>query len=425
MEVLRRKLIDGVDLITVSTDKFKTNMMSVSFVSPMQAETLTANALIGEVLYRGSRNYPDIEALSAATDELYGMSISPIVRQKGESQCVGFGASFLDDRFVLNGESILEPATRLLAEIMLDPVTENGIFREDYVQSEGMNLADLIRSEINDKRGWSIHRVTELMCEGEAYALDKYGFAEEAENMTAEHLWARYQTLRKEARVVFYYSGSAPIDKVERVLRDAFAPIITPRECAVSCEVIAEPKGEVRSYTDHMDVTQGKLALGFRTGGITVDSPYYPALMVCNAVYGGTATSKLFMNVREKLSLCYFAASLVDKLKGLMVVSSGVEFSNFEIARDEILKQLDAMKQGDFTEEDLHVGRQAIISSLRTMMDSHGRMEDFWMTQMVSGYTETPEALIAKIESVTHEQVRMVAQKMTLDTIYYLAGEEE
>lgn len=424
MEVIHRTLTDGVELIAVSTDKFKTSLLSVTLVVPLREETATATALTGEVLYRGSRLHPDIESISAATDELYGMSLSTMVRQKGESQCVGFLGSFLDDRFALDGKPVLEPAARLMGELLLDPATENGVFRADYVESEGANLADLIRSQINEKRGWSIHRVTELMCEGEAYAVDKYGRADEAESMTAQALWERYQTLCREARVVFYYGGSADVDRVERAVREAFAPLMTPRTAAIACEVPAAPRGEPRSFTDRMDVAQGKLALGFRTGGITVNSPDYPALLVCNAVYGGTASSKLFINVRERLSLCYFASSMVDKLKGLMVVSSGVEFSNFEVARQEILAQLEAVRKGDFTEEELTVGRRAVVSSLRTMMDSQGRMEDFWFTQTVAGQNGTPEELMGRVEQVTRQQVCDVAKRLSLDAIYYLTGKE-
>ena len=424
MEVFHRNLVDGVDLIAVHTSKFKTSMLSVTLAVPLRRETATANALIGEVLNRGSRNYPDIESLSAATDELYGMSLQPRVRQKGETQCVGFVASFLDDRFALDAQPILEPAARLMGELLLDPLTENGIFCEDYVTSEGTNQADLIRSQINDKRGWSIHRVTELMCEGEAYALDKYGSAEEAEQMTAERLWAAYQNLLKEARVIFYYAGAADPERVEQAVRTSFAPLITPRKMTFACEVIDSPRSQTRSYTDRFDVAQGKLALGFRTGGITVNHPEYPGLLVCNAIYGGTATSKLFMNVRERLSLCYFASSMLDKLKGLMVVSSGVEFSNFEVARQEIMTQLEAVKNGDFTDEELHVGRQSLVSSLRTMQDSHGRIEDFWVTQKVAGTTGTPEELLQAVERVDRARVRAAAEKLALDTVYYLTGKE-
>lgn len=426
MNVTQVKLEEGVDLIAVSTNKFKTSLFSVSLVVPLQEETATANALVGDVLYRGSEKYPDMEALSAATDDLYGTSLSPIVRQKGESQCISLIASMIDDRFSLDGTPILEGVTQLMGEILLHPATENGVFLKEYVESEGGNLADLIRSQINEKRGWSIHRVTEIMCQGEAYALDKYGSAEEAETMTPEALWERYQALLSEAKVVFYYGGAAEPALVEKAVRAAFAPLITPRPgTEPQCQVIASPKQEdVREETERMDVTQGKLALGFRTGGVDVNSEDYPALLVCNAIYGATASSKLFMNVREKLSLCYFAGSLLDKLKGLMVVSSGVEFANFQVARDEILLQLEHMRTGEFSDEDLVVGRNAVISSLRTLMDSQGRMEDFWFTQTIAGRLDSPEELMDRLMTVERDQVIAVAKKIQLDTIYYLTGEE-
>lgn len=426
MNVTQINLAEGVDLIAVSTNKFKTSLFSVSLVVPLQEETATANALVGDVLYRGSEKYPDMEALSAATDDLYGTSLSPIVRQKGESQCISLIASMIDDRFSLDGTPILEGVTQLMGEILLHPATENGVFLKEYVESEGGNLADLIRSQINEKRGWSIHRVTEIMCQGEAYALDKYGSAEEAETMTPEALWERYQALLSEAKVVFYYGGAAEPATVEEAVRSAFAPLITPRPgTEPQCQVIASPKQEdVREETERMDVTQGKLALGFRTGGVDVNSEDYPALLVCNAIYGATASSKLFMNVREKLSLCYFAGSLLDKLKGLMVVSSGVEFANFQVARDEILLQLEHMRTGEFSDEDLVVGRNAVISSLRTLMDSQGRMEDFWFTQTIAGRLDSPEELMDRLMTVDRDQVIAVAKKIQLDTIYYLTGEE-
>lgn len=425
MDVTQKTLADGVDLIAVSTDKFKTSIFSVSLVVPLNAGTATANALVGDVLYRGCEKYPDMEALSAAEDELYGLSITPSVRQKGESQCVSLIASFIDGKYTLDGQPLLEPAAALMGEILLRPAVENGVFRADYVKSEGANLADQIRAQMNDKRSWSIHRVTEVMCEGEAYAVDKYGFADEAEAMEPETLWARYQALLSEAKVVFYYGGSAGLDRVENAVRTAFGPLITPRPDAKTvCQVVETPKGAVREQTDRLDVAQGKLALGFRTGGLSIHSPEFPALLVCNAIYGATASSKLFLNVREKLSLCYFASSMVDKLKGLMVVSSGVEFENFQVAKDEILAQLENVKRGSFSEEELHVGRRAVVSSLRTMLDSQSRMEEFWFTQNVAGASESPEELMARVGQVTREQVTAAAEKIRLDTVYYLTGRE-
>lgn len=425
MDVTHRELVPGVELISVSTDKFKTGTLSVSLTAPLRRETATANALLLDVLYRGSEKYPDIQAISAAEDELYGLSLSPSVRQRGEAQCMSLVGRFIDDSFALDGTPVLEGAAAFMGELLLRPAKENGVFRADYVKSEGVNLADLIRSEVNDKRAWSLHRLTEVMCEGEAYALDKFGTAEEAEQMDPAALWDRYQTLLRQAGVIFCYVGSAPAERVEQAVRTAFGPLLTPRSrTLLTHNVVPAPRGAVREQTDPMDVAQGKLALGFRAGGIDLHAPEYPALLVCSAVYGGTPTAKLFMNVRERLSLCYFASSMVNRYKGIMAVSSGVEFSNFQVARNEILAQLDKMRAGDFTDEELHAGKQALTSAYRALLDSQGQVEDFWFSQAVAGVDESPEELSKRVEAVTGEQVAAVAQKIQLDTVYYLTGKE-
>lgn len=425
MEVFHKALADGVELLSVRTDKFKTGVFSVTLAIPLRAETATATALLGDVLYRGSRLHPDMESIALATDELYGASVGPGIRQRGESQCLCFSASFIDDRYALDGAAVLEPVLALIGELLLDPAVENGVFREDYVKSEGANLADQIRARVNEKRGWSIFRLTQEMCAGEAYALDKLGDAEQAERMTASRLWEQYQALLGRARVVFYYGGSAGPDRVEEAVRQSFAPLLTPREAALPCMVKAAPEGAVRQVREGMDVTQGKLALGFRTGGITAGHPDYPALLVCNALYGGTPSSKLFMNVREKLSLCYFASSMLDKLKGLMVVSSGVEFEKFDTARDEILEQMEAIRRGEFTVAELETARQAVANSLRSALDSQGRLEDYWTTRALSAERGAgPDSLIAPVEQVSADDVRRAARALRLDTIYYLTGRE-
>ena len=425
MEITCTQLARRVELICVRTDKFKTGVFSVTLAVPLKAETATANALVGDVLYRGSRKHPDIESISLATDELYGASLGPSVRQRGESQCIGFSASFLDDRYALDGTAVLEPVLELMGELLLDPLTENGIFREDFVRGEGANLADQIRARVNDKRSWSIFRLTQEMCAGEPYALDKLGNADEAENMTAGHLWEQYQTLLREARVIFYYGGAAPAQRVETAVKSSFAPLITHRDTRLSCSVTAAPEGEVRRVIDEMDVSQGKLALGFRTGGITAQHPDYPALLVCNALYGGTPNSKLFLNVRERLSLCYYASSVMDKLKGIMVVSSGVEFEKFSVAENEILAQLDAVRRGDMSESELTAAKRAVVASFQTCLDSQGRLEDHWTTQAISGGAlEGPDRFVESVEQVSAEDVMRVAGQIQLDTVYRLSGKE-
>lgn len=425
MEQQWKQLADGVELLVNRTDKFKTGLLSATLTVPLRREDATAGALIPEVLYRGSKNYPDMERLSAATDALYGASLGPGVRQRGESQCISFLCSVIDDRYALDGSAVLEPAAALMGEVLLDPAVEDGVFRRDYVKGEGANLADRIKARVNDKRGWSIFRLIQEMCAGEAYAVDKLGDAEEALSMAPERLWADYQALLGRAKVTFYYGGSAQLERVEETVRRAFAPLISGRNAPVECAVPKEPAGPVRTVTDRMDVTQGKLAMGFRTGGVTMGSPDYPALLVCNALYGGSANSRLFLNVREKLSLCYYASSLIDKLKGLLVVSSGVEFGDFDKAQEAILAQLDELRAGRFTGEEQNAAIRTVVNSLRGRLDSQGAMEDDCVTRLVYGMEpDNGSALIQAVEHVTAEDIAQAARKIQLDTVYRLTGKE-
>lgn len=426
MERFHKTLADGIELVMTQTKQFKTGVFSVTLTTPLQEATATAYALIPDVLYRGSHKYPSIQHLSAATDELYGASLGPAVRQRGESQCVGFQCSFIDDHYALDGMAVLEPAIALIGEILLHPHTVHGVFDQEFVSSEGANLADRIAARINDKRGWSMFRLIQEMCGQERYAVDKLGDAQRAQSMTAQELWSHYQTLLADSHITFYYGGSAGLERVEQAIVTTFAPLLHHRHAPVECQVVDKPMQEqVREVTDVLNVTQGKLALGFRTGGITVNHPQLPALLVCNALYGGTAHSKLFTNVREKMSLCYFATSLLDKIKGLMVVSSGVECSKFSVAKDAILNQLDAIGRGDFTQEEMQAAIRSVVNALISRKDSQGLMEDDCVTTSLTGGDPTQaDEMTGLVEQVTKEDVVAVAQKLKLDTIYYLTGEE-
>ena len=415
----------GVELMSERTEQFKTGLFSVTLTVPLRKETATSCALTADVLYRGSRLHPDIMSLSSAADDLYGAALEVGVRQRGESQSICLQCSFVDDIYALDGSAILEPAIALVGEVLLDPLTEDGVFCEDYVAGEAANLADRIRARINDKSGWAVYRLLSEMCCDEAFGLDKMGDAEEALRITPEELWERYQWLLDEAVVTFYYNGSAAHTRVEQTVRRVFAPLLTHRDTVCGCEVIPRPQYEVKRVSDVMDVTQGKLAMGFRTGGITMADPRYPALLVCNTLYGGSATSKLFLNVRERLSLCYFASSMIDKLKGVMMVISGVDFANFEIAENEILSQLDAIRRGEFTEEELNAAIRAVVSGLISRKDSQSQQEDDAVSCRIGlGFMQEQDDLIRSVEQVTVQQIMDVADSISLDTVYRLRGRE-
>lgn len=426
MQVTHKELMPGVRLTAVHTNKFKSSHFGVTLLTSLERENAAENALLGWVLRRGSRTYPDMQTISAALDELYGGVVEPMVTKKGETQCVGFVASFLDDAYALNGEPILEQAAQLLGELLLRPCTQNGVFKEEYVESERNNLIDRIRAQMNDKRQYSMSRLAREMCCDEAFGVDKLGDEEHARAITPASLWKRYQDLLSTARVELYYCGSAQPERVEKALLQAFADLpVNENRAQPTCQVRANAVGsEPRIVEESLDVTQGKLAMGFRTGGISARDEEFPALLLMNAVFGGTSMSKLFMNVRERLSLCYFASSMLERIKGLVLVSSGIEFEKYQQARDEILAQLDACRRGEITSDELEGARRIVVTALRTTLDSQSRMADYWLGQAVAGLEDSPEELAARVETVGVERLIDVAGKLELDTIYFLKGKE-
>ena len=423
-ELTRSELFPGVHLTAVHTEKFKSCVLGASFLAPLDRTTAACNALVPSVLRRGTQEHPDMESLSAALDELYGGSIEPVVRTRGETQCVGFLGSFLDDAYTLDGSAILEKAAGLLGELLLRPCTEQGVFRRDYTDSERQNLIDRIRAQVNDKRSYALLRLKREMCAGEPFGVDRLGDESSAQAITPESLWARYQDLLRTAPMELYYCGSAKPERVADALRAALSQlptdgVRTPLPRPAAKEAPAQPREVVES----LDVTQGKLTMGLRTGS-TVWSEDYPALLLANAIFGGTTTSRLFLHVREKLSLCYYASSQLEKLKGVMLVSSGVEFDKVGEARAEILSQLEACRKGAFEDWELEGARRSVVSALHSAMDAQARLEDFWLGQAVAGLTEDPEALARRVEEVTREQVVAAFSSLQLDTIYFLKGRE-
>ena len=424
-ETTRRELFPGVWLRTVHTDKFKSSYLSITLLAPLDRDTAAANALIPYVLRRGTAAHPDMETLSAALDELYGGAIEPLVRKKGETQCVGFVASFLDDAYALEGEKILESAAALLGEMLLSPYTQDGCFCSEYTDQEKNNLTDRIRSQINDKRTYATYRLTQLMCGEEAFGVDKLGDEESVAAVTPDSLWRRYQELLKGAAIEVYYCGSAQPERAEGALRTALAALpISGERLDPDCEVRITAGPQPQVVEEAMDVSQGKLALGFRTGGVTCWEEDYPALTMFNAVFGGTTLSKLFMNVREKLSLCYYASSMLEKMKGLVLVSSGIEFDKYQTAKDEILSQLEAIRRGEIQDWELEGARRTLIGGHLATLDDQGRQEEFWLGQAAAGLDTTIPELTAQFEEVTRDQVSAVARKLELDTVYFLKGKE-
>ena len=426
MEFNRTELMPGVFLSHLRSDKFKTACMSVTLLTQLRRETAAMNAVIPFVLRRGTTRYGDMEQLSRRMDELYGAAVEPVVRRIGEIQCIGFYGSFPEPDYLPGGEALLGDTCALMAQLLLDPVTRGGLLLPQYVDSEREKLLDIIRSRMNDKRSYALTRCIEEMCCYEDFAVSRFGSESEAENIHYKKLTRHYRELIQTCPVEIFYCGKTDFKAVSAAMRDAFSAM--PRgeiDYDIGTDLrMNAVEDHVRFVEEEMDVTQGKLVLGFRLGEC-MEEPDIPALYVFNAVYGSGATSKLFMNVREKLSLCYYASSAVYLHKGIMLVSSGIEFDKLDAARDEILAQLESVRRGEITDDELRSAKKSVASDLRAVQDSIGELEGFYLSQALDGLDYGPAELAALAEDVTKEDVQAIAESIECDLIYFLKGSGE
>ena len=426
MEYSRTEIRPGVWLTHLREDKFKTACFSVSLLSQLNRETASMNALIPFVLRRGTSAFPDMEALSARMEELYGTVIEPIIRRIGEIQCCGFYASFPEDDFLPRGEGVLKDTLELTLDLLLSPVTRGGLLLPSYVDSEREKLLDLISARMNNKRSYAVLRCIEEMCCCEDFAVSRYGDEESCRSINYKKLSRHYRTLLQTSPIELFYCGRASLRDVKALLRDHLSTL--PRgeiDTEIGTEIRMNAlEEEPRSTVEEMDVAQANLVIGWRLGECMED-PDYAALYVFNDLFGGSPSSKLFLNVREKLSLCYYASSIIDIRKGLLLVSSGIQLSNLDAAKAEIFAQLDAVCRGDFSEDDLRTAKAGVISDLRSIPDSQGALESFYLSQAVVGADYSPTDLAELVNEVTAEQVVAIAKSVECDQIYLLKQESD
>ena len=421
----RREILPGVMMTCLQTDKFKTGLLSLNLLTRLSRETAAKNALIPSVLRRGTVSCPDMDALAARLDSLYGARLEPAVRKKGEIQCVGFWADFVDEAWLPEGESLLEQIAALMGETLLAPNTRGGLLLPQYVDSEREKLLEDIRARVNDKISYSRYRMTELMCPAEDYAVDVLGTEEEAEAIGYVALTRHYRALLASSPMEVFYCGAADPDRAYEAVRDALAAL--PRgelDMDLGTDIRMNTVEEGPRYcTDVMDVTQGKLAIGYRLGA-AMEEPDMAALRVMDAVFGGGWPCKLSANVRERLSLCYYAYSELDVMKGVLTVACGIDPADYDAALAEIGRQLQAVRDGDITDEELASARRGLVNDLLSAADSAGALEAFWLEQNILGLEYGPEELAALVEDVTREDVVKAASGIGCDMVYFLRGSE-
>ena len=409
----------GITLRCFPDERFKQACMSVQLLRPVCREEAGLNALLPSVLLRGCESAPDIRAIARRTDDLYGASIGGCVRRVGDWQTTGLSCGFVEDRFCLSGDQIMKPMTALLRDLLLRPVLENGMFRQDFVETERKSLVLTIESEINDKRSYAQSQLLRKMCSADSNAIPRLGEKEAVERITAEDLYAHYRRILKESPIEVAYVGSMNPETVAQLVADMFRDV--ERSYVNLPDQTAFHDGGGGEYTEQMDVTQGKLAMGFVTP-IWDDDERVMALRLLNIIFGAGMTSKLFMNVREKLSLCYDIGSSFNSAKGLLTVNAGIDCDKVELTRQEVMNQLAACQNGAITAEELEAAKQYMISSLRAVYDSTGAIEYFYSMENLSVRPMTPEQNIAAVERTTLDDVVAAAKTLRLHTVYFLEG---
>ena len=413
------QLMPGITLRGHADTRFKQGCLTFAIVRPMNKEEAALNALIPAVLLRGSKDHPDLRTITWKLDDLYGASVGTQVRRIGDYQTTGLACGFMEDRFALNGDSILESMIGFLRELLLEPVTEDGGFRADYVESEKKNLISTIESELNNKSAYAMSRMLRAMCKADSYGIPRLGDAEDVAAIDPVSAYAHYQKILRESPIQIFYVGSAPLEQVAQLLMPMLRDIDRNYVNLHDQTPFRDAGGGDISET--LDVAQGKLCLGYVTP-ITNTSKEFAAMQMVNTIFGAGMTSKLFVNVREKLSLCYSIGSGYYGSKGILTVSAGIDFAKEQQTREEIARQLQAIQSGDITEEELTAAREAILSGLRGTHDAPGAIEGYYTTAYLSGMNMTPEEYMEAVQSVTKERIVTAANTLKLHTTYFLKG---
>jgi predicted Zn-dependent peptidase len=397
---------------SIQSEKFKSGAMAVLFLTPLNAKTAALNALVPSVLLRGTANYPDMEAVANRLSELYGATAFPYVGSQIETQFTGVWSSCPDDRYIAGSDKPLEPLLDFVDELL-----NKAVLSDEYILSEKQNLVDNIKAQMNNKGSYAGIRLGQEMFGDEPFAVIATGSLETAEAITPDALRAHFEQLKQTARreIVYVGASSYKFTKIaDRLNANGSVPL------APVAKHIAPAK--VKEVTEQLDVTQGRLGLGFTLDG---ESNSRAALSVFNAVFGGTPSSKLFMNVREKLSLCYSVNTAVNKPKGIMLSNAGIDFVKRDDAQGEILRQLDAVKRGEFTAAELTDAKLWLIKSLQGIDDNASSMVWFEFERVIVPGTKSVAEQIADLQAVTAEDVYKAAQSVQLDTVYWLEGESK
>jgi len=418
-EVVKKK--QGYTLHIVQTDKYKTNSLILKMKAPLDQETVTLRGLLPHVMQSSTKTYPSTTELRSYLDELYGANFFTDLGKKGEYHVVSMSVEIANEKFLRDSEPLLQKGIEFLADVLQNPHIENNEFDKKTVEKEKRNQKVRIQAVYDDKMRYANSRLVEEMCKGERFALHVNGISEEVDSITAKSLYEYYQKVMNEDQFDLYVIGDVDVAEVEN-LCDQLLQLNERTPLEVDSSKV-EQKERENVVKEKQDVKQGKLNMGYRTHTQYGDDDYF-ALQVFNGIFGGFSHSKLFINVREKASLAYYAASRLESHKGLLMVMSGIEFEKYDQAVGIINEQLQAMKDGDFTDGEIEQTKAVIRNQLLETIDTSRGLVEVLYHNAVAHEEIDLKHWLDEIEKTTKEDIVKAANKVELDTIYFLTGME-
>jgi predicted Zn-dependent peptidase len=343
------------------------------------------------------------------------------VQKRGERQILRFTMDLVNEDFV-GKDGLLAQALYFLNRIITKPVLEGSMFKSDYVNQERENLKNRILAMINDKMQYSMERCIQEMCRGEKYARYVLGSIDDLASLDPEKLFDVYKDIIKTSPLDIFIVGDVDAEKVATLVNNSLD--LERSQIKLIPETMIKKIGlKRREVVERMDVSQAKLNIGFRTNVSVNQDEYFP-LVLYSGILGGGPHSKLFINVREKSSLAYYAFARLEKHKGLMLIGSGIDPKNYEQTLDIIMEQVEDIKHGRISDTEFTASVNAITTSLRAAKDDQGQLVDYYLGNAVTEARYTLEDFISEIQKVKPEDVVDVSRKVKVDTVYLLSPEE-
>lgn len=420
MEYKQTEIKKGIKLHTIKTEKFKTNLIAIMLTTKLNRENVTKNALIPAVLRRGTKNLTTQEEINKKLEEMYGASLDCGLDKTGDNQVLKFYIETVNDEFLpQEAENMLKTSLEKIFEFVFNPYLENGCFKKEYVEQEKENIKQIIDGKIDNKARYSLDRCIEEMYKDKPYGLYKYGYVEDMKNINEKNLYEYYQQLINECKIDIFVSGIID-EETENIIKNNENIIkLKDREPQYNeHEIIAKRTEKENDVQESMDVTQGKLIIGMDLD-IDDDNLRFD-VMIYNSIFGGSANSKLFQNVREKASLAYTASSSYYRFKNNIFINCGIEINNYEKALEIIKQQIEDMKKGDFTDEEVENAKKGIIASIKTIDDEQDTEITYFFSQELSKSKCNIEQYMQRISEVTKDKVVDVANKVSINTVYFL-----